>query len=148
MINKRDARVRKWGMPIQALFEEKQVKNYRNDIRLNQRQKSAPPRAVLVIIFLFFRSIELVLVSSYLEYFPSSAQLSRWQWCGMWPCTPRCSIKKRNNPVLVLGRNSKNGGEKILIPILKCIFSTTRFLLIPPHYKMCLKTVIVFSGSF
>ena len=39
MTAKKDARVRKWGMRFQDLFDELQVKKYRYDLGLKQRGK-------------------------------------------------------------------------------------------------------------
>ena len=63
------------GMSIQALFDEKEVKNIAVILGSTQRAKSASPsRAVLFISFLFLRSIELILVSLNLRYYISSGQ--------------------------------------------------------------------------
>ena len=52
-------------MPIQALFEEKQVKIYRHDLTLDAKgQICSSSRAVLVIIFRFLMSVELIFASS------------------------------------------------------------------------------------
>ena len=118
-------------MLIQPLFDEKKVKNYHYDLRLEQRANLKFHRAVLFISFLFNRIIELIFVSSNLEYYPSAGRFVRWQSCGAWPYTPRCAKKMEKQPYLVLGGgNNENGGkyqytkEKELIYLRPLFFSS------------------------
>ena len=84
MTAERDARVRKWGMRIQALFDELQVKKYCYDLSLDAKghicslmvantqsinQRRARDQLPL------FREIELILVRSNLERCSSSGTI-------------------------------------------------------------------------